>query len=342
MLVRTDAAGATKEFAAHLHQQRGGVLRRAPASATSTSTPRSPRSRSGRGPRPTRPANPAPPRHGVQIEPRDGAWVAEATGLVDLSGLAARNPADPAQGTPAPRRAAAHHRRRRLRVTGFLTNTTPGGPGRQLADLELRHRRHARVEDRIRAAKDTGLRNLPFHDTDQNRIWLAITALAPTCWPGPPASPCPPPPRSTSPNGCGCGSSPSPDGSCAPPAAAPSRSTPPGPGPRPSPPPTPDSARCPSPDYCPDPRPGPGAPADTLSRRPRLLTRSDTRARSQPATKITSHDHERSRLGTTVNTCRLAVPRHGDRLPHQGMHRVRDGRAHARRTGHRCVADGRP
>ena len=44
--------------------------------------------------------------------------------------------------------------------------------------IELRHRRHARVEDRIRAAKDTGLRNLPFHDTDQNRIWLAITALA--------------------------------------------------------------------------------------------------------------------------------------------------------------------
>jgi hypothetical protein len=65
-----------------------------------------------------------------------------------------------------------------LRVTGFLTNTTPGGPGHQLADLELRHRRHARVEDRIRAAKDTGMRNLPFHDTDQNRIWLAITALA--------------------------------------------------------------------------------------------------------------------------------------------------------------------
>jgi len=32
---------------------------------------------------------------------------------------------------------------------------------RQLADLELRHRRRARCEDRIRAAKDTGLTNLP-------------------------------------------------------------------------------------------------------------------------------------------------------------------------------------
>jgi hypothetical protein len=28
------------------------------------------------------------------------------------------------------------------------------------------------------AAKDTGMRNLPFHDMNQNRIWLAITALA--------------------------------------------------------------------------------------------------------------------------------------------------------------------
>lgn len=36
----------------------------------------------------------------------------------------------------------------------------------------------ARVEDRIRVAKDIGLRNLPFHDTDQNRIWVAISALA--------------------------------------------------------------------------------------------------------------------------------------------------------------------
>lgn len=64
-----------------------------------------------------------------------------------------------------------------LRVTGFLTNTAPGGPGRQLADLELHHRRHARVEDRIRAAKDTGLRNLPF-TTPRKTRWLEICALA--------------------------------------------------------------------------------------------------------------------------------------------------------------------
>lgn len=45
----------------------------------------------------------------------------------------------------------------------MLTNTHCG----QLPDLELRHR-HARVEDpRIRNAKDTGMRDLPFHDLAQ-------------------------------------------------------------------------------------------------------------------------------------------------------------------------------
>ncbi|MFE7353857.1 transposase [Streptomyces sp. NPDC057543] len=61
-----------------------------------------------------------------------------------------------------------------LRLTCFATNTKGG----QLADLELRHRRQARCEDRIRNARDTGLRNLPLHDTAQNQIWLEIVSLA--------------------------------------------------------------------------------------------------------------------------------------------------------------------
>ncbi|MCX4798829.1 transposase [Streptomyces sp. NBC_01242] len=61
-----------------------------------------------------------------------------------------------------------------LRLTCFATNTKGG----QLADLELRHRRRARCEDRIRNARDTGLRNLPLHDTAQNQIWLEIVSLA--------------------------------------------------------------------------------------------------------------------------------------------------------------------
>jgi Transposase DDE domain group 1 len=61
-----------------------------------------------------------------------------------------------------------------LRITAFVTNTRRG----QLPDLELRHRRRARAEDRIRCAKDTGLANLPLHDFTQNQIWCALVALA--------------------------------------------------------------------------------------------------------------------------------------------------------------------
>jgi hypothetical protein len=50
--------------------------------------------------------------------------------------------------------------------------------------LEARHRGHARVEDRIRAAKDTGLENLPFRDFEMNHVWLTIVAIAGDliCW----------------------------------------------------------------------------------------------------------------------------------------------------------------
>ncbi len=60
------------------------------------------------------------------------------------------------------------------RFTCFATSTKGG----QLADLELRHRRRARCEDRIRAAKDTGLRNLPLQGFTQNQIWCEIAAMA--------------------------------------------------------------------------------------------------------------------------------------------------------------------
>ena len=50
-------------------------------------------------------------------------------------------------------------------------------PG-QLAGLELRHRQHARVEDRIRQAKAAGLANLPCHGFDSNAAWLEIVLAA--------------------------------------------------------------------------------------------------------------------------------------------------------------------
>lgn len=58
------------------------------------------------------------------------------------------------------------------RATAFATNTNRG----QLADLELRQRRRARREDRIRAAK-TPADQLAATRLAQNPIWCAIVAL---------------------------------------------------------------------------------------------------------------------------------------------------------------------
>lgn len=60
-----------------------------------------------------------------------------------------------------------------MRLTCFATNTTD----RPIAQLELRHRLRARAEDRIRGARTTGLRNLPLHDTAQNKVWLDIVRI---------------------------------------------------------------------------------------------------------------------------------------------------------------------
>jgi hypothetical protein len=111
-------------------------------------------------------------------EPRPGAAVLEVTGLLDLSRWPAGMRVIVRRERPHPGAQLRLTDRDGHRLTAFATNTAPGGPGRQLADLELRHRRRARAEDRIRVAKDTGLRNLPLHEMDQNRIWCAVVALA--------------------------------------------------------------------------------------------------------------------------------------------------------------------
>jgi len=44
--------------------------------------------------------------------------------------------------------------------------------------IERRHRQRARVEDRIRDDKDTGLSKLPFKQFALNEVWLEIVMLA--------------------------------------------------------------------------------------------------------------------------------------------------------------------
>ncbi len=106
-------------------------------------------------------------------EIRDGAWVAELSGDV-LDGWPEGMRLIVRKERPHPGAQLRLTDADGMRLTCFATNT----PCRPIAELELRHRQRARAEDRIRAARATGLRNLPLHRTAQNRIWLEIVQIA--------------------------------------------------------------------------------------------------------------------------------------------------------------------
>jgi hypothetical protein len=105
---------------------------------------------------------------------RPGAWVAEITGMLDLATWPKGMRVIVRKERPHPGAQLRFTDIDGHRFTAFATGTRHG----QLADLELRHRRRARCEDRIRCAKDTGLRNLPLQGFTQNQIWCEIVALA--------------------------------------------------------------------------------------------------------------------------------------------------------------------
>ena len=163
VLVRVDGAGGTHELVSWLTRQRLGysvgfslpahteqLLAQIPASAWT-------------------------PAYDAHDEIRDGAWVAELTGLLDLTGWPPGMRVIVRKERPHPGAQLRLTDIDGLRITAFATNTPRG----QLAGLELRHRRRgARCEDRIRTAKDTGLANLPLQGFAQNQIWCAIVALA--------------------------------------------------------------------------------------------------------------------------------------------------------------------
>jgi hypothetical protein len=162
VLIRTDSGGGTHEFLAWLASQR---LHYSVGMAITDDIQDAILALPGRIWEPAYDA-------GGQVRP--GAWVAELTGLADLASWP--------EGMRVIVRKERPHPGAQLRFTDigghrftcFATNAKTG----QLADLELRHRRRARCEDRIRAAKDTGLRNLPLHGFNQNQIWCELVAMA--------------------------------------------------------------------------------------------------------------------------------------------------------------------
>jgi hypothetical protein len=167
ILVRADTGGATHELTDHLRARGIGF---------SISLPADERVRAAVLAVPPGAWQPA-------IEPdgqaRLGAEVAELATL-DLVGWPAGTRAicrreDPHPGAQLSFTDADGHR-----FQVFITDQ----PDPDITALELRHRRRARVEDRIRCGKATGLRNLPFDLLRRNQVWLELVLAAQdlTCW----------------------------------------------------------------------------------------------------------------------------------------------------------------
>jgi hypothetical protein len=162
VLVRSDSAGASTQLARHLRDQGVGF---------SVAMPIDAHVREAILGQPKAAWTPAVDADG---QPRDGAEVCELTGWIDLHTWP--------EGTRVICRREDAHPGAQLRFTDhdghrfqvFLTDQPDG----DLARLELRHRQRARVEDRIRGAKATGLANLPFDRWRRNAVWLELVLAA--------------------------------------------------------------------------------------------------------------------------------------------------------------------
>ena len=107
-------------------------------------------------------------------EQREGAAVCELSARVELSGWPEGTRLICRRERPHPGAQLSFTDHEGHRFQCLITDQE----GTDLAALEARHRAHARVEDRIRCARETGLRNLPFHAFAPNEVWLELVLCA--------------------------------------------------------------------------------------------------------------------------------------------------------------------
>jgi len=106
---------------------------------------------------------------------RDGAEVIELTEVIELKGWPVDMRVICRRERPHPgAQLSLFDTCAGWRHTCFITNTKGG----DIAALELRHRGHARVEDRVRCWKACGLANLPFDGYCANEAWVAVSVIA--------------------------------------------------------------------------------------------------------------------------------------------------------------------
>ncbi|MGW9027655.1 IS1380 family transposase [Streptomyces sp. NPDC055722] len=179
ILVRTDSAGSAKAFLAHLRDMRKRGIRTFFSVGYAITEP----IRRAIRAIPDRLWHPALDQDGTL---RDGAEVAELTGMVDLDGYPAGTRIIVRRERPHPgAQLSLFDQDEGLRHQDFLTDTPYSGGG-SAQFLEVRHRGHATVEDRIRCGKTTGFGRFPSRDFSVNAVWLelsltAIDLLAWTC-----------------------------------------------------------------------------------------------------------------------------------------------------------------
>jgi hypothetical protein len=167
ILIRSDSAGCTHGFLAHIRTLRGSGIDTCFSVGVAITEP----IRAA-----IRQATDWIPAIDADGEPRDGAQICEITGLV------------PADGYPEGTRFIVRRERPHpgaqlslfdtiegMRHQVMATDTPPGHGSIQY--LEARHRAHARVEDRIRTGKDSGFGRFPSRVFAINQAWLEL-ALA--------------------------------------------------------------------------------------------------------------------------------------------------------------------
>ncbi len=167
ILIRSDSAGCTHGFLAHIRTLREhGIDTRFSVGVAITEPIR----------KAIRHASDWIPAVDTDGEPRDGAEICEITGLVPADGYP--------QGTRFIVRRERPHPGAQLSLFDTIegmrhqvmaTDTPPGNGSLQF--LEARHRAHARVEDRIRTGKDTGFGRFPSRVFAINQAWLELALV---------------------------------------------------------------------------------------------------------------------------------------------------------------------
>ena len=162
ILVRADSAGATHEFADHCHDANmrfsfGYELSETVRSAILET-----------------PENAWVAALDQDGSVRENGEVVEITDRLDLSSWPEGSRLIVRRERPHPGAQLSFTDHDGYRFQAILTDQADG----DIAIIERRHRQRARVEDRIRDDKDTGLAKLPFKEFALNQVWLEIVMLA--------------------------------------------------------------------------------------------------------------------------------------------------------------------